>query len=86
MQLCYSSWHLNVGRGDSNLVLSALLNILVVMIFAGVARNDRPPFIPRERERLERELLSDESVGSSVFDTAILIGLHVERSLLALAK
>ena len=36
------------------LVLSALLNIPAVMIFVGVARNDRTPFIARERET-ERE-------------------------------
>lgn len=39
--MCCSSWHLNVGRGDSESILSALLNIPAVMIFAGVARNDR---------------------------------------------
>lgn len=43
--MCCSSWHLNVGRGDSESILSALLNIPAVMIFAGVARNDRSSIV-----------------------------------------
>ena len=75
------------------LVLSALLNIPAVMIFVGVARNDRTPFIAREKEtereqeracvwvcvrKKEREFLEDKRVGSPVFDTTILIDLHTQ--------